>query len=197
MGRNGFTNVVGYDPLLGGQATPGSGVDVYDDIQPEWEGAFDVVISNHVFEHFREPHAVFGEYSRLLARGGTLFLRTPLADSYAWRTYRADWVQLDAPRHLFVHTRASLAHLAERHGLRIAEVRNDSTAWNLYASAQYALGISIRDPRSFATSTPLVTNPSSKLFTPEEIDAFARRADELNRAGDGDQALVILEHADA
>lgn len=196
MKRNGFTDVFGYNPFLDDDEVDyGNGIVVHGTIPPNRRASFDVVIVNHVFEHLAPPEVVLGEIAELLAPAGTLFIRTPLADSYAWRTYRTDWVQLDAPRHLFVHTRAGLELLAREAGLRILEIQDDSTAWNLYASAQYRMDIPIRDPRSYASSTPSGPNAANSLFTEAELGDFARQADEANRAGEGDQALVILGHS--
>jgi SAM-dependent methyltransferase len=197
MRRNGFSSVFGYDSFLGvDELGYGNGIDVHGTRPPrDPDGSFDIVILNHSFEHVVEPGATLAEIAALLAPDGTLFIRTPLADSYAWRTYRTNWVQLDAPRHVFIHTRASMEILATSKGLRVTDVTCDSTAWNLYASEQLRRDIPIRDPRSFASSTPASPNRESPLFTASEISEFEKRAQALNRIDEGDQALLILQHS--
>jgi SAM-dependent methyltransferase len=196
MRRNGFSRVFGYNPFLGVEKVDyGNGV-VVDGVLPQGlDSSFDVVIVNHAFEHLAEPDTALAEIAALLSPDGTLFIRTPLADSYAWRTYRTNWVQLDAPRHMFVHTRASIEILAQNNGLRVVDVRCDSTGWNLCASEQLSRDIPIRDPRSYASSTPSSPNRGSSIFTAAEIAEFDERAQELNRIGEGDQALLILSHS--
>jgi SAM-dependent methyltransferase len=191
--RYGFTQVFGYDPFLGvNRVEYGNGIVVDGKLGPSVAKSFDVVISNHAFEHLAEPDAALAEIDSVLAPGGTILIRTPVAASFAWENYRTDWVQLDAPRHQFVHTPSSLEILARDNGFRILSVDYDSTAWNLYASEQYRRDIPIRDPRSYASSVPASPNRGSSLFTLTELEEFERRAQELNRAGRGDQALFVL-----
>jgi hypothetical protein len=135
----------------------------------------------------REPLSVLREIKRLLEPRGCALLRMPYADSYAWRTYRTNWVQLDAPRHLFLHTERSMRHLSEAAGLRVADIRFDSTEFQFLGSEQYIKGIPLVDPRSF------LENPKSDLFTATEIGSFAQKAVELNLQGAGDQACFFLD----
>ena len=196
--RYGFSRVFGYDPFLGvDEIDYGNGVVVHGTLTPSLGTSFDVVISNHAFEHLAEPDAALAEIEAVLAPGGTVLIRTPVVGTYAWQTYGADWVQLDAPRHLFVYTPAGLEVLAQRHGFRLLALEYDSTGWNLYASEQYRADIPIRDPRSYASSVPASPNHGSSLFTPAELAEFEQRAQELNRAGEGDQALFVLGRSDA
>jgi SAM-dependent methyltransferase len=191
--RYGFSRVSGFDPFLGVDSVDyGRGIVVRGALSSTLAGSFEVVISNHAFEHFADPDAALSEMGSMLAPSGTLLIRTPVAGSYAWQAYREDWVQLDAPRHLFVYTPSGLEMLAQRHGFRVLELDYDSTGWNLYASEQYRRDVPLRDPRSYASSVPATPNPRSSLFTEEELQRFDRQAQELNSAGRGDQALFVL-----
>src|SRR5256885_2327700 len=78
----------------------------------ELDGSWNMVMFNHSFEHLPEPVQVLRRVARLLSPDGVCVIRIPVAGSYAWRRYREDWVQLDAPRHLFLHTTASLGKAA-------------------------------------------------------------------------------------
>jgi SAM-dependent methyltransferase len=191
--RYGFSRVFGYDPFLEvDKVDYGNGVVVHGTLSPLLGESFDIVISNHAFEHLAEPDAALAAIDALLAPGGNLLIRTPVAGSYAWQTYGTDWVQLDAPRHMFVFTRTGLEILAQRHSFRLLALEYDSTGWNLYASEQYRRDIPIRDPRSYASSVPASPNRERSLFTPAELAEFEQRARELNRTGSGDQALFVL-----
>ena len=109
-------------------------------------------------------------------------LRIPVASSAAFATYGADWVQLDAPRHLYLYTAKSLEYLARAAGFALFKVVDDSSAFQFWASEQYRQDIALRDPRSYGV------NPTRSMFTAQQIDAFTRHADELNASGQGDQA---------
>jgi SAM-dependent methyltransferase len=153
----------------------------------EIEGRFEYIVLNHAFEHMDAPLDVLRHVCRLLAPDGRAIISTPIASSFAWREYGVDWVQLDAPRHLFVHSLKSVQILADQAGLRVADVVFDSTEFQFWGSEQYRAGIPLYDKRSYAMS------PRHSLFTPEQIADFGHRADELNAVGGGDSASFYLQ----
>ena len=181
----GFTSLTGADPFAP-EEVRARGVRVLRQSIHEVEGTFDLVMLHHTFEHLPDPAETLRSARRLVRPGGRVLLRIPVADSYAFRTYGADWVQLDAPRHLFLHTEDSVGRLAAGAGFEVSAVTHDSSAFQFWGSEQYRRDIPLSDPRSYGV------DPAASPFTPEEIAAFERRADELNRAGDGDQACFYL-----
>jgi SAM-dependent methyltransferase len=185
--RQGFRHLAGFDPYLEHDLVYPDGLVIRRCIQPGWGSRFDLVMLHHSFEHVAEPEQALAGVHDLVVPGGFVLLRTPLADSFAWRTYGTDWVQLDAPRHLFVHTRASIGTLAGRIGFRTVAIRCDSRAFQFWGSEQYRRGITLRDPRSHAE------NPAGSIFSEDEISEFERRARQLNERGEGDQAVFLLQ----
>jgi SAM-dependent methyltransferase len=153
----------------------------------EVTGSFDYVVLNHTFEHMDGPLDVLKQVRSLLAPGGQVIISTPIASSFAWREYGVDWEQLDAPRHLFIHTVKSVEILAQQVGLRVGEVVYDSTAFQFWGSEQYRAGIPLAAKRSFAVS------PKRSIFTHQQLAAFRHRSAALNAAGDGDSASLYLE----
>jgi hypothetical protein len=95
-------------------------------------------------------------------------------------------VQLDAPRHFYVHSVESVKMLAERAGFELETVGYDSTAFQFWASEQYALDIPLYDTRSYLVS------PKKSIFSKAQIATFEKRAIELNDAKLGDQAAFYL-----
>jgi SAM-dependent methyltransferase len=185
----GFGRLMGVDPFIESDARfPGS-ISVVKRSLNEIAGSFDYVVLNHSFEHMDRPLDVLKEVRSLLAPGGQLIISTPVASSFAWRQYGVDWVALDAPRHLFVHTAKSIKILAGQAGLRVAEIVYDSTESQFWGSEQYRAGISLHDKRSYARS------PKRSIFTPQQIMDFRHRALELNASLDGDSASFYLEAA--
>ncbi|HEX6924114.1 MAG TPA: class I SAM-dependent methyltransferase [Longimicrobiaceae bacterium] len=185
----GFRRLTGIDPYLRTEAGPAEGVRLLRRRVEEVEGEFDLVMMHHAFEHVPDPRDVLAHVRRLLRPGAVALIRIPLADSWAWEHYRTDWVQLDAPRHLYLHTRRSMEILANQVGLRLERVIHDSTAFQFWGSEQYRRDIPLRDPRSHAV------NPRASLFTREQIREFERRAGDLNAEGRGDQAAFYLRKA--
>lgn len=141
------------------------------------EGVFDLVIFNHSFEHMADPRAVLAHAASLLSAEGWIILRTPTVSSQAWETYRQDWAQIDAPRHLYVHSPDSLARLAAAAGLKTEKVIFDSTAFQFWASEQYRRDIPLTAPA---------------VFTAGQIAAFEREAQCLNQQQRGDQVALFL-----
>jgi hypothetical protein len=149
-------------------------------------GEWDWVMFHHSFEHVPDPLETLRAAACLLARGGTCLIRIPTVSSEAWEQYGVDWVQLDAPRHLFLHSLESMERLAREAGLVVREVQFDSTAFQFWGSEQYRADIPLRDPRSYAV------DPGASIFTAESLALFATRARELNAARRGDQAAFHL-----
>jgi SAM-dependent methyltransferase len=182
----GFRNLTGVDTFITDTIRYANGLTIFKSRLEDVGGTFDFVMLNHSFEHMPCPLDVLKRIFHLLRPGGAALLRIPLADSFAWRNYRTHWVQLDAPRHLFLHTKASIALLASRSGFTTAHIRYDSSAFQFWGSEQYARDIPLRSPSSYAE------NPAASIFLPTQIADFERRAQELNERADGDQAGFFL-----
>lgn len=177
--RDGFTRLTGADPYLREEIHE-PGLNTYRQHLSEMTGTFDLIILNHAFEHMSAPGPTLQQMARLLNPGGYACLRIPVADSYAWRTYGVDWFQLDAPRHLYLHTRRSIELLAAPAGLTLEKVVYDSFENQFTGSECYRRDI------------PFAETRHQGIFTPEEIAAFRERAAALNAEGDGDQACFYL-----
>jgi SAM-dependent methyltransferase len=186
MRRAGYSRLVGIDPYIPGDVHDGPGFRIMRMEASQLDGEFDFVMMHHAFEHVPDPAAMLRQIHRLLKPGKLALLQIPVADSYAWRTYGPDWVQLDAPRHLFLHTRRSIEILAAAAGLEVEDVIHASTGMQFWGSEQYARDIPHNDPRSVATGA------SNPVFSKAELRRFEAKAKELNRRGEGDQACFYL-----
>lgn len=182
----GFTSLTGADPFIAGNLSYGDGVKVLRKALTEVEGEFDCIMMHHSLEHMADQHAVLAAARRLLTPGGCALVRIPLCSSAVFREYGANWVQLDAPRHFFLHSRQSMELLARAEGFSIERVLYDSTAFQFWGSEQTRRGIAVRAPDSYAE------NPKASPFSREQIQAFGARAERLNADGDGDQACFVL-----
>ena len=91
-----------------------------------------------------------------------------------------DWVQLDAPRHIFLHTEKSMQILCDQAGLTLSGVIYDS--WNLqfYGSELYKRNI------------PLRANKEKEVFSGQQMDEFTTESITLNKKKQGDQACFYL-----
>lgn len=146
---------------------------------------FDVVMMHHSFEHMAEPGNVLAQCGRFLAPGGRILIHIPTAASWVWRHYRTNWVGLDAPRHLFLHTPNSMAKLTEVAGLRVTRMLYTSGGGQFWQCEQRAKGLALRN------HVPYHSAPISRAQRRKD----EARAQELNRQNDGDQVAFVLERA--
>jgi hypothetical protein len=114
-------------------------------------------------------------------------VRLPLATE-AFRRYREHWVQLDPPRHYYIHTPSSFTMLARACGFEVVRTKYDSTSFQFWGSEQYRMDIPLSDPRSVGRAN----GGTSPIFGRSEIAAWEREAEALNRAEQGDQATFSL-----
>jgi len=182
----GFRDLTGVDPYIERDLRYRGGVAVLKRPLSALARTYDVVMLHHSFEHVEDPHETLREVSRLLAPGGLVLIRMPVARCHAWDLYGTDWVQIDAPRHLVVHSEDSMRLLARTAGFEVTEVVYDSTAFQFWGSVQYQQDIPLWSERSY------VVNPRRSPFTAAQIRAWEGQAEDLNAAGRGDQACFYL-----
>lgn len=188
--RDGFRNLMGIDPYVAADLDLGGGLRVHRRGLDAHEDTHDLVMLHHSLEHMPDQRTVFGHLGRLVRPGGWLLIRIPVTDSVAWREYGADWVQLDAPRHLFLHSRKSLDRLAAAAGFRRRRLLHDSTGFQFWGSEQYRQDVPLRDPRTG------LSRPDPALFDRGRLAEFERRARAANDAGEGDQAVFFYQRVD-
>jgi SAM-dependent methyltransferase len=186
MFRQGFRLLTGYDPYLDEDRLVGGRIPLVRGGVKDIGSGWDLITLHHVFEHMPDPRGALSELSSRLAPGGALVIRTPVADSWAWRNYGADWVQLDPPRHLFVHTSRSIEILAGACGLVLERDFRDSYSFQFWGSELYRRDIQLRD----GDGHPL--DRAGTVFSHEQLADFRRRSVELNRRGEGDSAGFVL-----
>jgi len=184
----GYTDLTGVDPFAPDTGDH-SGVRFIRGDMASVDGTWDLLIMNHSFEHVGDPVAALVQARRLLHPGGTAVLRVPVADSFAFSHYRDRWVQLDAPRHLVLHTRRSLAEAARRAGWRVCGIVSDSTDFQFWGSEQYMRDIPLMHPRSRLQTV------EGSMFSAKAIARYRYWADWLNRRGEGDQVAAFLTPA--
>lgn len=182
----GFEEVSGIDAFIPADLVHHNGVVVRRKRLDEETGRFDVVMLHHSFEHMSEPLRALQRVSDLLAPGGLVILRLPVASSWAWKHYGVDWMHLDAPRHLFLHTRKSVEILCAGAGLEVDGVVDEGNESSFLGSEQYRREIPLVDSRSYASGR----FPHIRGWF--RNGRLRRRAEELNRAGQGDWSCFYL-----
>ena len=185
MAKNGVVAPVGCDPFIEHDLVYENGVKIFKKTIHEMEGSFDIILLSDSFEHMSDPHETFDSIKRLLAPKGVVKMTLPMYPNMAFDFYKQNWYQLDAPRHIILHSRQSLELLAEKHGLRIAQIIYDSNNSAILRSFLYSKGITFwkQDPKDIF-----------KYFSQKDIDEINMKVAQANKKGYGDHATVFFMH---
>lgn len=179
LAQLGFRHLTGVDPFIDKDRRHGN-VRIYNRSLSDTEGKFDLITFHHSLEHMPEQHEALKAARERLNPEGTCLVRIPIVCSYVWELYGVNWVELDAPRHLYLHSVDSITKVGNDSGLELRDVVYDSLAFEFYGSEQYAQDIPLTDSRS------LWIDADSDLFSANEkanFEAMAQKANEDRRGG--------------
>lgn len=190
MSRLGFKNLFGIDPYLRDIVPDIKGIKIQKKNLSDFcneNVLFDIIMLHHVFEHMEDPLGTLKICLKILHDSGTIVLRIPIADSYAWEHYQEHWVQLDAPRHYFIHTISSMEILTKEAGFKIKEIVFDSTEFQFWGSEQYKKNIPLVSELSY------LVNQKKSPFSKKQIAQYKNHSNLLNKSQKGDQCIFYLQ----
>jgi SAM-dependent methyltransferase len=183
----GFAEVVGVDPYATRREDAAGRLRVLPiSIDQLAETGFDLVMSHHSLEHVADQVGTLRHMHRVLKPGGSCLVRMPVASSEVWQRYRHNWVELDPPRHFFIHTRRSFEIAASAAGFQLDAVLYDDTGFGYWGSELY-----MRD-------VPLYSHSAGRMVVPTDwFDAnclaeFNRLAHNANQRSEGGRAAFYL-----
>ncbi|PZU83523.1 MAG: hypothetical protein DI529_12490 [Chryseobacterium sp.] len=172
----GFTNITGLEPFaLKEQTQP---FPIYKKRLEDFEGQFDIITFNHVFEHVEDVNETLKLCHELLQKNGQIIIRVPVKDSYAYELYKENWVQWDAPRHFQLLTRKAINILSNQNNFELIDYYCDSYKLQFTGSEKY--------------KRHLTYQTSNSVFTKSELKDFTDKSIELNKQQKGDQIVAIL-----
>ncbi len=180
----GFGNLLGCDPYLEQPIKYDNGLCIEKYSIHDIKGQWDIITLHHAFEHISDPRETLSSAYGLLAPKGTVVIRIPTVSSYAWEHYRTNWVQLDAPRHFFIHSMKSMQLLAEKTDFELYKVEYDSSEFQFLGSEKYVEDISLFEKKEMGFS--------EKFQNKIQKRKFKKRAEELNATDNGDQAAFFF-----
>lgn len=187
----GYNNSLGIDPYLPKEIKLGDNILVknipIDDLLKKGE-KYDIIMFHHVFEHISTPREMLEVVKKMLNSDGVCIIRIPLADSSAYKIYKEHWVQLDAPRHYFLHTKKSLKLLCNSLGLSIEKIIYDSTAFQFWGSELYNKNIPLNNISEHR-------NGVLNFFSRKQLRDFDTKANVLNKEETGDQAIFYIKNS--
>ncbi|MES2772762.1 MAG: class I SAM-dependent methyltransferase [Bacteroidota bacterium] len=181
----GFTNLTGIDPFINKDIQRGP-INIYKQSIYGHTGMYDYIMLNHAFEHMDEPLKVLQRLNEMLNPGKYLLIRTPVMGMYSWKNYHENWMDLDAPRHIIVHSLESIKILASQAGFEIQQIAYDANYMSLIGSDQYSRDIALNDPNSY------MVDKEASNYSVEDIDRFKAIGETINRKEQADQAAFYL-----
>lgn len=186
----GIENALAIDPFLGREEVVDGDVviarkcDVFS-----YEGTADFISFHHSYEHMDRQLDILVRTKEILAEGGRVLIRIPTVTSYAWEEYGKDWVSLDPPRHLYLHSHDSMRYLADKAGFVIDKMWCDSYAFQFWGSEQYRRDIPLTAETSYAQ------NPAASGYSADDIATMEARSQKLNDEMKGDSLCVLMSAA--
>jgi SAM-dependent methyltransferase len=184
----GFNSLTGIDPFIEESLTQEQPFPIFKKNLKEIRGNFDVILLNHVFEHMPDPSSVIIEIEKHLAPNGTVVILVPVSECEAWKRYRNNWIQIDAPRHFFLHTRLGMGLLCKKAGLYIDDVFWNSSEFQFVGSEQCKKGIPLASSKSIYAGG--LFNRMKLIFKKLK---WLKKVNELNKSGTGDQACFVIK----
>jgi SAM-dependent methyltransferase len=181
----GFTNLTGIDPFIDNDLQYGD-IHIYKKSIFEITGQYDFIMLHHAFEHMDEPLKVLQQLFKLLKKGKCLLIRTPVMGSYSWKKYGVNWMDLDAPRHLVIHSLKSMQMLAVQAGFELRNTVFDGNYMSLIGSDQYAKDIALPEPQSYSV------NKEASGYAKADVEKFKTITLENNQNKQADQAAFYL-----
>ncbi|MCL4548435.1 MAG: class I SAM-dependent methyltransferase [Bacteroidetes bacterium] len=186
MQQFGFSNLYGVDPFITANKNTLSGLKIIKGSIHDLFIKYDLIMFNHSLEHVADPKKDLMKAASLLNTNKYVLIRIPVVGGYAWRTYGANWVQLDAPRHLSIPTVAGIRELATLTGFSLDKIIYESWAFQFWGSEQFQNDIPLHDNRSFWF------NSRESIFSKKQIKDYKKRAEQLNQNNEGDMACFFL-----
>ena len=182
----GFTSLTGIDPYLPEDISMGP-VQIFAKPLEYLSGqVFDLVMLHHSLEHMADQYEALRSIRSLLDDRGVCLIRIPIASRGPWERYRTNWVEIDAPRHFFLHTELSLSMVAAEVGLSIRHVQYESSLIYYAASEMYRRGLSFYDHDNDCL------RDFKKVFTKAELAEFKSLAKRFNVPGWSGRAAFFL-----
>lgn len=181
----GWGNLYGCDPFLDHDRHYGDRVHIRSCSihEIEGEGSYDIIQMSDSFEHMSDPLEALKSARRLLKDDGILYMTIPTWPNAAFERYGPHWYQLDAPRHLFLHSKESLDYLAKAAGMAVFERKYNSNYGQFVRSHLYQYGIPYWKQKPFVR----------EYFTKEELETLEKESAIANEREYGDHMRVCLQ----
>ena len=183
---SGCNNLFGCDPFVEHDIIYGDRVYIRkcDITEMDGDGTFDSIRMNDSFEHVTNPKEVLKKARDLIKDDGVIAMQIPTYPNIAFDMFETHWFQLDAPRHIFLHSRLSINYLAKECGLRINSLEYNSNNSQIIRSFFYQHGVSFDEQNE-----ELIR----RYFSSSDLKRIDEMSEEANKNQVGDHMKVWLK----
>ena len=175
----GYQDITGIDPYNPTDIILNNSVTVYNYDIENLKEKYDFILMNHSLEHMINQDHIFLELKRLLNPGGKVLIRIPFI-GHAWELYGVNWYQIDAPRHMTIHSINSFRLLCDKYNFNIDLIVHDSSDYQFKFSEQYTKDLTLFEDGNFSKLT---------------FKNWRKKANELNLSNMGDQVSIMISKA--
>lgn len=181
--KGGFEDLTGMDLFID-EENMLKGIKIFKSSLEEFKPKrkYDIVISNHSFEHMDNQLKNLKCFQNLVEDDGIIVIRIPIKSQPIWEKWGVNWFQIDAPRHFFLHTLKSFKILCSKTDLVISDVVFDSYDSIFSCCDRYSRDISMRDEEW-----------NTFKLDDETKNQYINEIRELNNNNEGDQAIFVLK----
>jgi len=182
--EEGYGNLFGCDPFLSEDLRHGDRVYIRKCSIHEMTGygTYDLIRFGDSFEHVTDPHEVLKSAYKLVKDDGKIEIKVPIYPNIAFDIFGPHWYQLDAPRHITIHSLDSFEVLAKENGLKVCGYKYESNTSQIITSLMYMSGITFNEASKEAV----------KLFEPYEFRRINYIAKEADKRNYGDHATIWM-----
>jgi SAM-dependent methyltransferase len=110
--------------------------DCYQGLPP---GSFDLIVMKYALEHVHSPRQTLAQIAGLLRAGGRAVFWVPNGAGLDAALFKAAWRGLDAPRHLYIFTPATITRYAQGVGMQVADISFSGVPNDWAGSVEFAL----------------------------------------------------------
>ncbi|CAG1022326.1 hypothetical protein MTYM_01632 [Methylococcales bacterium] len=185
----GFDNLIGVDPYIENDSQ-NNGIKITKNHLENISDKYDLITLHHSFEHIPNQLETFKSIRSALKPNGFCLMRIPLVSSDVWEKYGVNWIELDAPRHLYLHSLRSIELLARNSRFELVDFICDSTEFEFWGSEQYQRNIPLNAENSFSI------DPFNSEFTYREMGEFKKMAEEANKTNKGGRGCLFFKAID-
>jgi len=181
----GFKNLFGVDPYIAQDKKIGDIELTKCELVDYTEKDFDLIIFNHSLEHIKDQLAALQIAGKLLKHEGDILIRTPVINR-SFYIYKDNWVEIDAPRHVIIHSIKSLELLLREANLMIYKTIFDTDEFEFWGSEQFCMNIPTMSSNSYSIA------PTKSIFSKKQMKHFRFLSMDYNKRGIAGRACFFL-----